>query len=94
MRTDAAEIFQLLARSGIDFEKRWRASLRRLQAGQDNKGRWALSEPAPVSLGITGGDEVGLSSPWVTLRAATALMRYAVEARLPRMFPFKPVENR
>ncbi len=92
MRTDAAEILQVLARSAAPFREAWLPSLRRLQAGQDDRGRWSLGTALPASLGIIGESEPGHPSPWVTLRAATAVMHYAVEARLPRLFPSKPSE--
>lgn len=94
MRTDAAEIFQVLARSGVAFDPAWLPSLGRLQTGQDDTGRWTLGEPDPASLGIFYGEEIGRRSPWATLRAATALMHYAVAAGLPRMFPAKPAGSR
>lgn len=87
MRTDAAEILQVLARSGIAFDAAWRRSLCRLQTGQDEKGRWLLGEVGPPSLGIRNDDELGRPSLWVTVRAATAVLHYAVEAGLPRLFP-------
>ena len=90
MRTDAAEILQVLARSGTAVERSWLPSLLRLQAGQDEKGRWALGAAVPTSLGMVDCCTPGRPSPWVTLRAASAVMHYAVDGGLPRFYPSKP----
>jgi hypothetical protein len=74
--TDLAEIFSVMASAGVAWRQEWRAALQRLQGMQDAKGRWSPEE-----------SEV---SRWVTLKATRALLTYAVDAELERVFPYPP----
>jgi hypothetical protein len=74
--TDLAEIFARLAGAGIRWRSDWRAGLAELQELQDERGRWSADRPE--------------TSPWVTLKATKALLTYAVDAGLPRVFPYPP----
>ena len=74
--TDLAEVFFVMAGAGVVWRQEWRAALQRLQGMQDAKGRWSPAEP-----------EV---SRWVTLKATRALLTYAVDAELERVFPNPP----
>jgi hypothetical protein len=76
--TDLAEIFAGLAGAGVEWRRDWLASFERLQGMQDERGRWATDQP-----------EI---APWVTLKATSALLTYAVDARLPRVFPYPPAK--
>ncbi len=87
LRTDAAEIFAGLAAAGIGFRSGWRRSLVQLQQGQDRTGRWSRRSPVPRSLAVPEPDR---PSKWITLKATKALLAYAVEAELPRLFPYPP----
>jgi hypothetical protein len=86
-RTDLAEIFAALVNAGVEWQADWRPALVRLQQGQDSSGRWDRIAPSPFEAGP--GIE-RQPSKWVTLRAVQALLTYAVEAELPRRFPYPP----
>lgn len=90
-QTDLAEMLAALARSGAPWDPRLRPALRRLQEMQDGSGRWPRCRPVPRSLPL-GEWRPATREPsrWVTLRAAVAVLRYAVDAGLPRLFPPKP----
>ncbi len=90
-RTDVAEMLATLARSGAPWDPRLRPALGRLQEMQDGSGRWRRRRPVPRSLPVGEWSPApGEPSRWVTLRAATAVLRYAVDAGLPRLFPPTP----
>lgn len=87
LRTDLAEIFTNLAGAGVAFRREWRRPLEKLQHRQDGYGRWSRSSPIPRSLRVPERQD---PSKWVTLKATKALLTYAVEAELPRLFPYPP----
>lgn len=87
LRTDVAEIMGALAVAGAPWRDEWRPGLARLQRLQDDQGRWRRRVPVPATLGVP---EPAQPSGFLTLNATTALLTYAVAARLPRMFPPKP----
>jgi len=89
-RTDAAEAFAVLARSGVSWDPVMLPALERLQQRQLDGGRWARDVEVPESLPIGEPPRAGVASKWITLEAATAVLHYAVEAGLPRRFPQKP----
>jgi hypothetical protein len=89
-RTDEAEVLWSLVRSETPFQPAVVPVLRRLQRRQSDGGRWRRTAPLPRSLGVVYGAEAGGPSRWVTLKCVTALMAYAVEAQLPRLYPQKP----
>ena len=80
----------VLARAGAGFDPVIAAALSRLQKLQGEGGRWARAVDVPQSLPVGVRPETGEPSKWITLEAATAILHYAVEAGLPRMFPQKP----
>jgi len=90
-RTDEAELLWALARAGVPLEPGLVRALMRLQLRQLEGGRWRRDIPLPKSLGIEIDGATSGSSRWVTLKCVVALMAYAVEAQLPRMYPQKPV---
>jgi hypothetical protein len=89
-RTDEAEILWALARAGCPLEPGMVAALRRVQRRQMKGGRWRREVAVPRSLPVPATRDPSTFSRWVTLRCVVALMNYAVEARLPRLFPQKP----
>lgn len=89
-RTDAAEACAVLARSGVDWEPEMLPALERLQHQQLDSGRWVRGIKVPETLPIGQRPRVDAPSKWITLAAASAILHYAVEAGLPRMFPQKP----
>jgi hypothetical protein len=91
-RTDLAEILWTLATADVPVEAPIARGARRLQRLQLEGARWARTAPIPTSLPIPAEHRpsVGQPSRWVTLRATVAIMHYAVDAGLPRMFPRKP----
>jgi hypothetical protein len=90
-RTDIAEILWSLARADIAYEDAFAGALIRLQRLQLQGARWARTAPPPRSLPVPDEHRrIGSPSRWVTLRATVAIMHYAVDARLPRLFPLKP----
>jgi hypothetical protein len=89
-RTDEAELLWALARAGAPLEPGMARALERMQRRQMKGGRWRRQIPVPKSLGINSDAAPGDPSRWVTLKCVVALMTYAVEAQLPRMYPQKP----
>jgi len=91
-RTDQAEILATLARSGWELETPMVEALRRLQNAQGDRGDWTTTEfgPAALPLPVQVRELPGSRSPWVTLRAVVSVLRYGVEAGLPRRFPERP----
>ena len=89
-RTDEAELLWALARAGAPLESGMVLALKRVQQRQMEGGRWRRDVPVPGSLPVGFERGVGSPSRWVTLRCVVALMTYAVEARLPRLYPRKP----
>ena len=61
---------------GAAWSGAWRPALERLQRLQDDRGRWC------------GGESE--AARWVTLKATMAVLEYAVDAGLPRLFPQPP----
>jgi hypothetical protein len=90
-RTDESEILWSLAKADTTLDPAMVPVLGRLQSRQSDGGRWRRTAPIPRSLGVVGGAPAGEPSRWVTLKCVTALMSYAVDAGLPRMYPQKPV---
>ena len=91
LRTDLAEVFAGLAGAKTVWRPGWRPALERLQRLQGEKGRWARRSPVPPSLGV---DAPGRPSGWITLAATRALLTYAIDAGLPRLFPYPPGPKR
>jgi hypothetical protein len=89
-RTDEAELLWMLARAGASLEPGMAGSLKRVQRRQLRGGRWRRDIPVPRSLGIQVDGAPSEPSRWVTLKCVVALMEYAVEAKLPRLYPQKP----
>ncbi len=87
LRTDVAEIFAGLAAAEVAWRDAWRPGLERLQLLQDRTGRWSRRSAVPTSLAVPQPRQ---PSGFITLRAMTALLTYAVAAGLPRFFPQKP----
>ena len=92
-RTDLAEMLWALARADVPFAPEMGPALARLQRRQIEGGQWRGDVPVPVSLPVRVDTVAGKPSRWVTLRCVTALMRYAVDAKLTRMYPEKPLER-
>jgi hypothetical protein len=88
-RTDLAEILWALARNDVPLRDEVIAALQILQRKQRGDGRWHREAPVPISLPIDDPPRAGSPSRWVTLKSAVALMRYSVDAGLPRMYPQK-----
>lgn len=86
-RTDLAEIFAVFAAAGVDFRREWSGVLERLQQAQDRHGRWDRISSFRATLGLPENSQ---PSRWVTLKATRAMLTYAVEAKLPRLFPLPP----
>jgi len=89
-RTDEAELLWTLARAGAPLEPVMVPALRRVQRRQTEGGRWRRDVALPRSLPVPEGHLLQGPSRWVTLKCVVALMAYAVEAQLPRMYPQKP----
>jgi hypothetical protein len=89
-RTDLAEMLWALARAEVGFAPEMGPALRKIQRKQMPGGIWRREEGPPVTLPIGTTRLMGRPSQWVTLKCVTALMRYAVDAKLPRMYPEKP----
>jgi hypothetical protein len=89
-RTDEAELLWALARAGAPLRPGMVGAVKRVQRRQLQGGTWRRDIPTPKSLGNQIGGAPGEPSRWVTLKCVVALMAYAVEARLPRMYPQKP----
>lgn len=92
-RTDEGEVLHALARAEVPLAPDMVPALRRVQRRQDEGGRWRREVPVPASLAIRPKRNSGALSRWVTLKCVAALMTYAVDARLPRMYPEKPLER-
>ena len=86
-RTDLAEMLWALASADVPFTPEMGPALARLQRRQIEGGRWRRDVPVPESLPVRVDIVAGKPSQWVSLRCVTALMRYAVDAKLPRMYP-------
>jgi len=89
-RTDAAEALAVLARADAAYDPVMLAALTQLQQLQLEGGRWARGVGVPPSLPLGDRPQVGALSKWITLEAAAAILYYAVDAGLPRMFPKRP----
>ena len=89
-RTDVGEILWLLARNNVPLTAEMIPALAILQRKQGVGGRWLREFPVPNSLPIDRRPPAGVPSRWVTLKSSVALLHYAVEAELPRMYPQKP----
>jgi len=89
-RSDLGEILWTLARTDVPLHDEMIPALQSLQQKQREGGRWYREVPVPTSLPVDHPSPAGVPSRWVTLKSAVALMRYAVEAGLPRMYPQKP----
>jgi len=87
-RTDLAEIFSAFGETDVPYREGWDRILAKLQRVQDSRGRWDRVSSVPMLLGLPGSHE---PSHWITLKATRALLTYAVEARLPRAYPARPV---
>jgi hypothetical protein len=90
-RTDDAEILSTLARASIPLVQAAISALGGVQRSQRDGGRWHRGIAIPRSLPASIDENPGRPSRWVTLKCVTALMTYAVDGRLPRMYPQKPV---
>ena len=90
-RTDEVEILWALARAGVSLEPGMDLALRRVQLRQTEGGRWRRDIPVPTSLHVPDQGPLGDPSRWVTLKCVVALMAYAVDAQLPRMYPQKTI---
>lgn len=86
LRTDVAEVFSALAATEAKWREAWRPALEEMQRVQADRGRWRRSAPVPESLGV----ESSQPSKWITLASTKAVLAYAVEAKLPRLFPYPP----
>jgi hypothetical protein len=90
-RTDVAEVLAALARVDAAYDPRMTTSLRRLQLAADADGRWHRRSTVPATLGPLPPASTGLGpSRWISLRATIAVLRYAEEAGLERLFPERP----
>lgn len=89
-RTDDAEILSALARASAPLASGMARALTGVQRRQLEGGRWRREVPVPRSLPVPADGNLGGPSRWVTLKCVVALMAYAVEAKLPRMFPRRP----
>lgn len=89
-RTDLAELLSILARSDVPLAPEMIPALRRIQNAQLEGARWRRDVAVPSALPVGSGMAAGEPSRWLTLKCATALMHYAVDAKLPRMYPAKP----
>ena len=89
-RTDLAEMLSALARADVPFAPEMGPALARLQRKQLPGGIWSRDISPPATLPLGADPPTSGPSRWVTLRCVTALMRYAVDANLPRMYPEKP----
>ena len=88
LRTDPVEVLRALALAAIPYHPRLAPALERVQQAQDGQGRWSLAVASPASLPLgEGRPRVGEPSPWVTLAALVAILRYGEAASLPRLFP-------
>ena len=89
-RTDDSEIVSALARVSAPLAPGMVRALSGIQRRQLEGGKWRREIPVPKSLPMASDGTLGRTSRWVTLKCVVALMTYAVEAKLPRMYPQKP----
>jgi hypothetical protein len=89
-RTDEAELLSMLARAAVSLKPEMVGALKRVQRRQVDGGKWRREVPIPRSLAVPVVGALGDPSRWITLKCVVALMAYAVEAQLPRMYPQKP----
>jgi hypothetical protein len=92
-RTDEAEVLSGLARAAVPFEPRMTRALRRVQSRQIEGGKWLRTVAVPQSLVLHREASITTPSRWLTLKCVVALMTYAVDAQLPRMYPAKPTKR-
>ncbi len=88
LRTDLAEIFANLAGAGVEFRRQWRRLLDEAAAPSGWDGEVVAASRR--FLGTLAVPEPEQPSRWITLKATKALLTYAVDAELPRLFPFPP----
>lgn len=88
--TDPCEALWALANANVDLDPKMVPALVSLQAKQIDGGRWTRERDVPDTLPASPGSKIGQLSRWLTLHAAVAVLHYAVEAKLPRMYPSKP----
>jgi hypothetical protein len=89
--TNPAEVLSTLARANAPLKSPMVGALADLQQRQIEGGRWRREAELPKTL-VAPASNNGPSC-WVTLKCVTAIMRYAVEAKLPRMYPTRPAAN-
>jgi hypothetical protein len=89
-RTDDAEILSAMARASVPLSPKMLPALSKLQERQLEGGRWARGIDVPKSLPVPVSTSLEEPDRWITLKCVSALMTYAVEAELPRMYPAKP----
>jgi hypothetical protein len=87
LRTDLAEIFANMVAAQVEFRREWRRLLKKLQNLQNAVGKWPRLSPVPRTL---SDSETSDPSRWITLKATTAMLTYAVDAELPRLYPYPP----
>jgi hypothetical protein len=83
-------MLSVLARADVPFAPEMGPALARLQRKQMPGGFWRRDINPPATLPLGASPPTRGPSRWVTLRCVTALMRYAVDANLPRMYPERP----
>jgi hypothetical protein len=86
-RSDAGEALWGLARAGAELRPAMVPALEWLQGRQLEGGRWPRDVATPeveLPLGVAA------PSRWLTLRSAVVMLRYALPAGLPRVFPQRP----
>jgi hypothetical protein len=88
--TDTAELLQAAASLGAPLTASMRAALHELQHQQTGGGRWRRRRRRPESLAVGDDSSADEPCPWVTLKSVAAVLHYAVEAGLPRMYPQRP----
>lgn len=89
-RTDEVELLWAVARAAVPLAPEMVCALKRVQRRQIEGGKWRREVPIPRSLAVPVVGALGDPSRWITLKCVVALMTYAVDARLPRMYPQKP----
>ena len=90
-RTDLAEMLAVLARADVPFAPEMGPALAELQRQQMPGGVWRRGVNPPATLPLGEARATSGPSRWVTLRCVIALMHYAIDAKLPRMYPERPV---
>jgi hypothetical protein len=86
-RSDVGEALWALARADAELQPALVPALGWLQRRQLEAGRWPRDVATPeieLALGVAA------PSRWLTLRSAVVMLRYALPAGLPRMFPQQP----